>query len=81
VLTSAAAIMAVVFLSFVGIANPPVKMIGVGLAVAVIVDATVIRMMLVPALMSLFGKAAWWFPAVRRERTSDIVDRVPESVP
>jgi putative drug exporter of the RND superfamily len=81
VITSAAAIMAVVFLSFVGIANPLVKMIGVGLAVAVIVDATVIRMMLVPALMSLFGKAAWWFPAVRRERASGIVGRVPESVP
>jgi len=70
VITSAAAIMAVVFLSFVGIANPLVKMIGVGLAVAVIVDATVIRMMLVPALMSLFGKAAWWFPGGRRKRAS-----------
>lgn len=62
VITSAAAIMAVVFLSFVGIDNPLVKMVGIGLAVAVIVDATVIRMMLVPAIMSLLGRAAWWFP-------------------
>jgi putative drug exporter of the RND superfamily len=77
VITSAAAIMAVVFLSFVGIANPLVKMVGIGLAAAVIVDATVIRMMLVPALMSLFGKAAWWFPGSRRAQASDIVRPVP----
>ncbi|MFI0408246.1 MMPL family transporter [Actinomadura sp. 3N508] len=62
VITSAAAIMAVVFLSFAAIDNPLVKMVGIGLAVAVVVDATVIRMMLVPAVMSLLGPAAWWLP-------------------
>jgi putative drug exporter of the RND superfamily len=54
-------------------------MIGIGLAVAVIVDATVIRMMLVPALMSLFGKAAWWFPGSRRTQVPGTIDRVRES--
>jgi RND superfamily putative drug exporter len=62
VITSAATIMAVVFLSFVGIANPLVKMVGIGLSVAVVVDATIIRVILVPALMSLLGSANWWFP-------------------
>ncbi|OLF17773.1 MMPL family transporter [Actinophytocola xanthii] len=76
VITSAAAIMAVVFLSFVGIANPLVKMIGIGLAVAVVIDATVIRMMLVPALMNLFGKAAWWFPGRGRIRVTGIVESI-----
>jgi RND superfamily putative drug exporter len=62
VITAAAAIMAVVFLSFVGIANPLVQMVGIGLAAAVIVDATIIRLILVPAVMSLLGPAAWWLP-------------------
>jgi RND superfamily putative drug exporter len=62
VITSAALIMITVFLSFV--ANPvaEVKMFGLGLAVAVAVDATLVRMVLVPALMEILGKANWWFP-------------------
>jgi len=40
--------------------------IGVGLAVAVVLDATVIRMLLLPALMLLLGKRLWWFPAPLR---------------
>ena len=38
------------------------KLIGFGMAVAVLIDSTLLRMVLVPAVMELFGKAAWWFP-------------------
>lgn len=62
VITSAALIMIAVFLSFVTNPNPTVKMLGLGLAVAVFVDATVVRLMLVPATMELLGSANWWFP-------------------
>jgi uncharacterized membrane protein YdfJ with MMPL/SSD domain len=62
VITAAAAIMVVVFLSFVLGADVSVKQIGLGLAVAVLIDATVVRMVLVPAVMELLGKANWWLP-------------------
>jgi RND superfamily putative drug exporter len=62
VITSAALIMITVFMSFVANPTPEVKMFGLGLAVAVAVDATLVRMILVPALMELLGKANWWFP-------------------
>jgi RND superfamily putative drug exporter len=62
VITSAALIMIAVFLSFVGSPLATVKMIGLGLAVAVAVDATVVRIVLVPATMELLGDANWWFP-------------------
>jgi RND superfamily putative drug exporter len=63
VITSAALIMIVVFLSFVAYPIPEVKMFGLGLAVAVAVDSTIVRMVLVPSLMQILGKANWWFPA------------------
>ncbi len=63
VITSAALIMIVVFLSFVTSPVPSLKMLGLGLAVAVMLDATVVRMVLVPAAMALLGKANWWLPA------------------
>jgi RND superfamily putative drug exporter len=63
VITAAAAIMIAVFLSFVlGFDIRQIKLIGLGLAVAVLVDATVVRMVLVPATMELLGNANWWFP-------------------
>ena len=62
VITAAAAIMVVVFLSFVLTPDVSVKQIGLGLAAAVLVDATVVRMVLVPAVMELLGKANWWLP-------------------
>ncbi len=62
VITSAALIMISVFLSFVGNPDPTVKMFGVGLAVAVFVDATLVRIVLVPATMELLGAANWWLP-------------------
>ena len=51
-----------VFLSFVASDQPVVKMLGLGLAVAVAVDATLVRLVLVPATMELLGTANWWFP-------------------
>jgi RND superfamily putative drug exporter len=62
VITSAALIMIFVFGAFVMNPTPEVKMFGLGLAVAVLVDATIVRMMLVPATMEILGDANWWFP-------------------
>jgi len=63
VISAAAAIMVVVFLSFVLGANVSVKQVGLGLAVAVLIDATLVRLVLVPAVMELLGKTNWWLPA------------------
>jgi putative drug exporter of the RND superfamily len=63
VITAAAAIMVFVFGSFVLNGDPTVKQFGVGLAVAVILDSTVVRCLLVPAVMLLMGKANWYMPA------------------
>jgi RND superfamily putative drug exporter len=62
VVTSAALIMVAVFLSFVASPVPSLKMLGLGLAVAVAADATVVRMVLVPATMTLLGDRNWWLP-------------------
>jgi putative drug exporter of the RND superfamily len=62
VITAAALIMIAVFLAFVASPDPVTKMVGLGLAVAVLLDATVVRMVLVPALMVLMGRANWWLP-------------------
>jgi putative drug exporter of the RND superfamily len=62
VITAAAAIMVFVFGSFVLNGDPTVKQFGIGLAVAVILDATVVRCLLVPALMILMGKINWYMP-------------------
>jgi RND superfamily putative drug exporter len=62
VITCGALIMMAVFLAFVANPSPFVKMIGLGLAVAIAVDATVVRMVLVPAAMALLGNANWWLP-------------------
>jgi len=63
VITSAALIMVSVFGGFVLSDDPVTKMFGLGLATAIAVDATVVRMILVPATMSLMGSANWWLPA------------------
>jgi uncharacterized membrane protein YdfJ with MMPL/SSD domain len=62
VITSAAIIMISVFLAFSMNPDPTVKAIGLGLAVAVFLDATVVRMVLVPATMALMGNGNWWLP-------------------
>ncbi len=63
VITSAALIMISVFASFLLVPDVEIKMFAVGLTVAVLVDATVVRMILVPASMELMGDANWWLPA------------------
>jgi RND superfamily putative drug exporter len=62
VITSAALIMICVFAGFVLGSDPVVKMMGLGLAVAIFVDATIVRVVLVPASMKLLGDANWWLP-------------------
>ena len=62
VITSAALIMISVFLGFVLGDDPAIKMFGLGLATAILVDATIVRMVLVPATMKLLGDANWWIP-------------------
>jgi RND superfamily putative drug exporter len=62
VITSAALIMISVFLAFALGDDPSTKMFGIGLATAVFVDATIVRMVLVPATMKLMGDANWWIP-------------------
>jgi RND superfamily putative drug exporter len=62
VITAAAAIMVVVFLAFVTAQDVFLKLFGIGLAAAVFLDATVIRMVLVPAVMQLLGARNWWIP-------------------
>jgi RND superfamily putative drug exporter len=62
VISAAAAIMVVVFASFLGESDRIIKLFGIGLASAVFLDATIVRMLLVPATMELLGDANWWLP-------------------
>ncbi len=62
VITAAAAIMVFVFGSFVLGDQPQIKVFGLGLAVAVLIDATIVRLLLVPATMELLGDKNWWIP-------------------
>jgi RND superfamily putative drug exporter len=62
VITAAALIMVFVFGSFVLNGDPTIKQFGIGLAVAVILDATVVRCLLVPAIMLMMGKLNWYMP-------------------
>lgn len=66
IVTAAALLMTVVFAGFVAGGFSPVKQVGFGLALAIVVDATIVRMLLVPAVMSLMGRANWWAPALLR---------------
>jgi RND superfamily putative drug exporter len=74
--TAAAAVMVAVFAIFATLSTLEIKQMGVGLAVAVLIDATVIRCVLLPATMKLLGRWNWylprwlhWIPAVRTRRT------------
>ena len=81
VISAAATIMVVVFLSFVLGADVSVKQVGLGLAVAVLIDATVVRLVLVPAVMELLGRANWWLPRplARILPASPVAEDVPET--
>ena len=64
-ISSAAAIMIAVFFGFALSDVTPLRQLGVGLAFAVLIDATLIRGVLVPAAMQLMGRWNWWFPSLR----------------
>jgi RND superfamily putative drug exporter len=70
VITAAAAIMIAVFTTSLLGPDVSVKQIGLGMAVAVLIDATIVRMLLVPAVMELCGKANWWMPGRRAPKAT-----------
>ncbi len=76
VITSAALIMISVFLAFVLGEDAAAKMFGLGLATAIFVDATLVRMVLVPATMTLLGDANWWLPKVLDRRLPSLTSTV-----
>jgi putative drug exporter of the RND superfamily len=63
VITAAAAIMVVVFLAFLAAPDVFLKLFGIGLATAIFLDATLVRLVLVPAVMQLLGDRNWWIPS------------------
>ncbi|MDI2127768.1 MMPL family transporter [Yinghuangia seranimata] len=67
VVTGAALLLVVVFAAFTTGGFSPVRQIGLGLALAIVLDATVVRMLAVPAAMTLLGRAAWWAPRRMRD--------------
>ncbi len=69
IITAAAGLLAVVFAAFVTSGVTSIKMMGLGVAFAVLLDATLIRALLVPALMRLFGERNWWSPKVLKRFT------------
>ncbi|MGN6816019.1 MAG: MMPL family transporter [Solirubrobacterales bacterium] len=82
VITAAAAIMVVVFLAFVASPEVFLKLFGIGLASAIFLDATLVRMVLVPAVMQLLGPRNWWIPdwLERMLPRIDVEAREPEAV-
>ena len=80
IVTAAALIMFSVFASFVGTHDSTLKMIAFGLAVGVLVDAFVVRMTLVPAVLALLGDKSWWLPRVL-DRALGHTDREGAGVP
>jgi RND superfamily putative drug exporter len=73
VVTSAALVMVGVFSIFATLSMIEVKQIGVGLAVAVLLDATLVRAVLLPATMTMLGERNWWAPAFLRRRLGGAV--------
>ena len=78
IITVAAAIMVVVFGSFLLEPTRVIRLMGVGLAVAVLLDATVVRMLLVPATMELLGDKNWWLPTLARPDPAEDRRRGPD---
>jgi putative drug exporter of the RND superfamily len=70
IITSAALIMIVITGAFAFTGVMPVKQIGVGIAIAIFIDATIIRLMLVPSLMKLLGEWNWWLPFSNRHKAT-----------
>jgi RND superfamily putative drug exporter len=81
--TSAAVLVVIVFAGFVAGGFSPVKQVGLGLVLAVIADVTVVRMLMLPAVMHLLGRANWWAPAPLR-RLHDrhgLTEEAPATLP
>ena len=72
VITAAAAIMVAVFAAFIPSPSVILKVIGIGMASAILIDATVVRLLLVPAVMHLMGRWNWWMPAWLERRVPQI---------
>jgi RND superfamily putative drug exporter len=72
VVTSAAIIMISVFASFIFTPDPITKSLGFCLAIGVLIDAFIVRMTMVPAAMTLFGRAAWWLPGRLKHALPDL---------
>lgn len=90
IVSCAAMLILVVFAAFMLGGYSPVLQIGLGLSLAVLFDATIVRMLLVPATMALLGRAAWWAPAPLRrlharyglkEAEGEVAESVPLRVP
>lgn len=80
VITCAALIMVSVFAAFILSHTIVIKMVGLGLAVSVLIDATIVRLLLVPAVMTLLGRSAWWMPGWL-DRMLPRIDTEGEPVP
>jgi RND superfamily putative drug exporter len=82
IVTSAASLMVIVFLGFATSELLPIKQVGIGLALAVLLDATVVRTLLVPATMRLMGRWNWWAPArLRRLHVRIGLSELPSQPP
>ncbi|MEJ3744186.1 MMPL family transporter [Actinomycetes bacterium KLBMP 9797] len=81
VVTSAAIVMVAVFSIFATLSTIDMKQLGIGLAAAILIDATVIRGVVLPSLMTLLGKANWWAPRFMRERPTPRHAVEPEPTP
>jgi len=82
-ITGAAVLMVAVFAGFAFSGVLPIQMLGFGMAVAIVLDATVVRMLLVPVSMKLLGRASWWLPGIRR-KSGDVEgasSRTDKSIP
>lgn len=80
-ITGAAVLMVAVFAGFAFSGVLPIQMLGFGMAIAIALDSTVIRMLLVPVTMKLLGRASWWFPGRSKLEPSNPRKRSDNSVP
>jgi RND superfamily putative drug exporter len=81
VVTSAAAVMVAVFGIFATLGMMEMKQMGVGLAAAILVDATIVRVVMLPSILALLGRAAWWPSRLGRRRSAHRDDHAVEEVP
>ncbi|SNS94677.1 putative drug exporter of the RND superfamily [Asanoa hainanensis] len=83
IVTAAALLLAIVFAGFVAGGFVPIRSVGLGLVLAVLLDATIVRMLLVPATMTLLGRYSWWAPAwlARLHTRFGVTESAPEAAP